>query len=62
MSLLFLLELITRWELLLIAGIMMILIPLVAYIASVRPRAPRRRFVPPADRALMEPPQGPIES
>jgi len=62
MSLLFLLKLITRWELLLVSGAMMILIPLVCYIASVRPRGRRRRFLPPADRALIQPRRGPVES
>ncbi|MBN1834800.1 MAG: hypothetical protein JW820_03055 [Spirochaetales bacterium] len=62
MNLAFVLELVTRWELLLIAGILMILIPLVSYIASVRRGPRRRRFLSPADRALVEPPRGPVES
>jgi hypothetical protein len=62
MSLGFVIQLITRWELLLISGIMMILVPLISIIASVRPRPRQRSFVPPADRALMESSPGPVES
>jgi hypothetical protein len=57
MSLELIVKLITRWELLLVCGVVMVLIPLVSYVASVRPRAPRGRFISPADRAMFEPPQ-----
>jgi hypothetical protein len=57
MTLELLVKLITRWELLLVCGVVMVLIPLVSYVASTRPRAPRGRFIPPADRALLEPPR-----
>jgi hypothetical protein len=56
------LELITRWEMLVVFGVLLVLIPLVSYLAAERPRSSRRRFLPPADRALLEPPRGPTES
>ena len=56
------LQLITRWEMLAVFGALLVLIPLVSYLASERPRSSRRRFLPPADRGLFEPPRGPTES
>ena len=47
-----LLRLVTRWELLLVSGIVMVLIPLVSYIASGRTRTSRRKYLPRANRFL----------
>jgi hypothetical protein len=55
-------KLITRWEMWAVCGVLLVLIPLVSYLAAERPRSSRRRFLPPADRALAEPPRGPTES
>lgn len=57
MNPLVLLSILTSWEILFVAGMCMVLIPLVSYLASLRPRPPRMRFMPPAERALMETPE-----
>lgn len=61
MSVALLFRVMIRWETLLVAGIVMILIPLVSYLASLRPRLPRRRFLSPAEKALHEAPAQALE-
>ena len=51
------LSILTSWEILLVAGLCMVLIPLVSYLASLRPRPRRIPFSPPAERVLMETPE-----
>jgi hypothetical protein len=57
MNLLFLLRVLTRWEIIFVSGLCMILIPLVSYLSSLRPRRRRIEFMPPAEQALMEAPE-----
>ena len=51
------LSILTSWEILLVAGVCMILIPLVSYLSSLRPRHRRMQFMPPAEQALTETPE-----
>jgi hypothetical protein len=51
-------KLVTRWEMWVVCGVLLVLIPLVSYLAAERPRSSGPRFLPPADRALLEPPRG----
>jgi hypothetical protein len=51
------LRVLTSWEILCVAGVCMVLIPLVSYLSSLRPRRRRMEFTPPAERALMETPE-----
>jgi len=51
------LSILTSWEILFVAGFCMILIPLVSYLASLRPRSRRVPFMAPAERALTESPE-----
>lgn len=51
------LRILTSWEILFVAGVCMVLIPLVSYLASLRPRSRRIQFMPPAEQALMETPE-----
>ena len=46
------LKIITRWQVLLVGGLLILFLPLVSYIASIQPKGRRTRFVPPAERAL----------
>ncbi len=46
------LKIITRWQVLLVGGLLILFLPLVSYIASIQPRGRRARFIPPAERAL----------
>jgi hypothetical protein len=48
------LKIITRWQVLLVGGLMILFLPLVSYIASIPPKRRRARFVPPAERALRQ--------
>ena len=52
MGLKIILLVVTRWQVLLVGGLMILFLPLVSYIASIQPRGRRAGFVPPADRAL----------
>lgn len=61
MDALLLLEVLTRWQTLLVCAVLMILIPLVNHLAQLRPRLRPPRFVPPAERALKEAPAEPLE-
>ncbi len=54
MSIVMLLKVITRWQLLLVSGLLILFLPFVSYIASVRTWRHRERFIPPAERALRE--------
>jgi len=56
MNPLFLLKVMTRWEILAVSAACMILIPLVSYLSSLRPRRRRIEFTPPAEKVLMEAP------
>ncbi|MEE9308620.1 MAG: hypothetical protein V3V57_13945 [Spirochaetia bacterium] len=56
MNPLFLLKVLTRWEILSVSGACMILIPMVSYLSSLRPRRRRIEFTPPAEKVLMETP------
>ncbi|UCF98618.1 MAG: hypothetical protein JSV89_03555 [Spirochaetaceae bacterium] len=56
MNPLLLLRVLTRWEILAVSGLCLILIPLVSYLSSLRPRRRMMEFMPPAERALMETP------
>ena len=51
------LRILTSWEILAVAGVCMVLIPLVSYLSSLRPRHRRMQFLPPAERVLMETPE-----
>jgi hypothetical protein len=51
------LEILTSWKVLLAGGLCMVLIPLVSYLASLRPRPRRMQFMPPAERVLLETPE-----
>jgi hypothetical protein len=51
------LRILASWEVLLAAGLCMLLIPLVSYLASLRPRSRRIRYLPPAEQALLENPE-----
>jgi hypothetical protein len=57
MNPLLLLRVLSRWEILVVSGLCMILIPLVSYLASMRSWRRRGEFTPPAERALMESPE-----
>ena len=57
MNSLVVLRILTSWEILFVAGLCMILIPLVSYLASLRPRPRRMQFLPPAEQALLETPE-----
>jgi hypothetical protein len=57
MNPLFLLRVLSRWEILAVSGLCMILIPLVSHLASLRSWRRRGGFTPPAERALMEGPE-----
>ena len=57
MNLLVVLRILTSWETLSVAGVCMVLIPLVSYLASLRPRRRRLQFTAPAEQALMEAPE-----
>jgi len=48
------LRIMTHWQLLLVAGFMVVFLPLVNYIASVERRPRRKRFIPPAEKALRQ--------
>jgi hypothetical protein len=61
MNLLIVLRILTSWEILSVAGVCMVLIPLVSYLSSLRPRRRRMQFMPPAERALMETPEQPAD-
>jgi hypothetical protein len=50
-------RILTSWEILSVAGVCMVLIPLVSYLSSLRPRRRRMEFMPPAERALVENPE-----
>ena len=50
------LRILTSWEILFVAGVCMVLIPLVSYLSSLRPRR-RVQFLPPAERVIMETPE-----
>jgi hypothetical protein len=54
MSIAILLKIITRWQLLLVSGLLILFLPLVSYIASVGTWRHRARFIPPAERALRQ--------
>jgi hypothetical protein len=56
MNPLFLLKVLTRWEILAVSGACMILIPMVSYLSSLRPRLRRIEFRPPAEKVLSETP------
>jgi hypothetical protein len=56
MNLLLVIQILTSWEILLVALLCIILLPLVTYLSSLRPRRRRMEFMPPAERALMEAP------
>jgi hypothetical protein len=45
---------VTRWQVLLVGGLMIPFLPLVSYIASIKPKRRPARFVPPAERALRQ--------
>jgi hypothetical protein len=51
------LSVLTSWEVLSVAGVCMVLIPLVSYLSSLRPRRRRMEFMPPAEQALAETPE-----
>ncbi len=51
------LELFTQWPMLVVSGVVMVLIPLISYVSSLRPRRRRRRFTPPAETALKKGPE-----
>lgn len=51
------LSILTSWEILSVAGMCMVLIPLVSYLSSLHPRHRRMQFVPPAEQALTETPE-----
>jgi hypothetical protein len=55
MSIDILLKIITRWQVLLVSGLLILFLPLVSYIASIKTRSRRRGFIPPAERALHQP-------
>jgi hypothetical protein len=55
MSLDILLKIITRWQVLLTSGLLILFLPLVSYIASIKTSSHRARFIPPAERALHQP-------
>lgn len=57
MNPLILLRVLTRWEILAVSGLCMILIPLVSYLSSLRPWRRRTKFVAPAEQALTEAPE-----
>jgi hypothetical protein len=57
MNLRIIVRILTSWEILCVAGACMVLIPLVSYLSSLRPRRRRMDFLPPAERALMENPE-----
>jgi hypothetical protein len=52
MGLKIILLVVTRWQVLLVGGLLILFLPLVSYIASIQPRGRRAGFVPPAERAL----------
>jgi len=51
------LRILTSWEILFVAAVCMVLIPLVSYLSSLRPRRRRMQFMPPAEQALVETPE-----
>ena len=51
------LRILASWEILAVAGMCIVLIPLVSYLSSLRPRRRRMQYMPPAERALMETPE-----
>jgi hypothetical protein len=51
------LSILTSWEILSVAGVCMVLIPLVSYLSALRPRYRRMQFTPPAEQALTETPE-----
>ena len=57
MNILIVLRILTSWKILSVAGMCMVLIPLVSYLSSLRPRRRRIGYMPPAERALMETPE-----
>jgi hypothetical protein len=61
MSVLLFLKVLTRWETLLVSAVLMILIPLVTYLAALRPRVRRLQFIAPAEKALEEAPAEALE-
>ena len=52
MSASFVLKLLTQWQMLFIGGLIILFLPLVARIASLKPRRRRTEFIPPAEKAL----------
>lgn len=54
MSLLFFIKLFSQWQMLFISGLLILFIPLVSYIASLKPRRRKAEFLPPAEKALRE--------
>jgi len=61
MSVLLFIKVLTRWETLLVSAVLLILIPLVSYLASLQPRLRPPRFVAPAERALEQAPAKVLE-
>ncbi len=61
MSALLFLEVLTRWQTLLVSAVLLVLVPLVSYLASLRPRLRPPRFRAPAERALEEAPAEALE-
>lgn len=57
MNVLIVARILTSWEVLCVAGVCMVLVPLVSYLSSLRPRRRRMEFMLPAERALMETPE-----
>jgi hypothetical protein len=54
MSIEILLKIISRWQLLVVSGLLVLFLPFVTYIASVKTQHRRVRFIPPAERALRQ--------
>jgi hypothetical protein len=54
MSIALLLKIITHWQFLLVGGLLILFLPFVSYIASVRTWRPLARFIPPAERAVRQ--------
>jgi len=44
----------SQWQMLAVCGLLILLLPLVSYLASVRKRRPRAEILPPAEKALRQ--------
>jgi hypothetical protein len=44
----------SQWQMQLVCGLLVLLLPLVSYLAYVKPRRPREEALPPAEKALRQ--------